>query len=66
MAKNIPGHDVPGAGYHAAEKIVTARMPNEGWTIGNPVEALHPSERIIYNRARTQHQAEAASSPQMS
>lgn len=55
---------VPGMQYHMAEKIVTARRPSGGWVIGNPVEALRPDEVIIANRARMQHQAQAAESKQ--
>lgn len=43
---------VPGPAYHAEAKIVTARQPAEGWTIGNPAQALRPGELIIGNFAR--------------
>ncbi len=56
---NQPEHTVPGASYYAARKIVTAHKPADGWIIGNPVEALHPDEVIITNRARQMHQGQA-------
>lgn len=64
-AANFEELGVPGVAYHAAEKVITARRPAEGWTIGNPVEALRPGELIIGNFARQRQMEQAQATPQL-